>query len=121
VQRNEARRNTDPWVPEMNAWKSQVRERNLTTVLTLDDYKSLVTAPCYYCGEMPSSDPHVKHMSLETKKNGIDRLNNDVGYEPGNCVSSCKWCNWDKSDQSYEQFVERTRRRYEHLKKIGVL
>lgn len=37
--------------------------------------------------------------------NGVDRLDNAVGYLPGNCVPCCKFCNLAKAGGSYEEFV----------------
>jgi hypothetical protein len=36
--------------------------------------------------------------------NGVDRVNNKLGYTVGNCVSSCIVCNVAKNDSSLEDF-----------------
>jgi len=120
VARNKKRKYADPWVPEMNAWKSQVRAAHPVS-LTLEEYKTLVTSSCHYCGALPVAHPHVKLLVGLCLKNGIDRLDSSKGYEPDNCVSCCKTCNREKLDQPYSQFIENTRRRYEHLMRVGLL
>uniref|UniRef100_A0A6C0DS92 Uncharacterized protein n=1 Tax=viral metagenome TaxID=1070528 RepID=A0A6C0DS92_9ZZZZ len=57
-------------------------KRGLTINLQADDFKALVVKPCYYCGYFK-----------ETEVNGIDRINNDIGYEKTNCVPCCEICN----------------------------
>lgn len=90
--------------------------------LDLDTYTRLVTAPCFYCGQLPQQTPHGVWMrGLDLKRNGIDRVNNAVGYVPGNCVSCCTSCNREKRAQTQAEFLENTRRRYEHLKAQGLL
>lgn len=53
--------------------------------LSYEDFKGLVTMPCYYCLH-----------KVENEVNGIDRINNAVGYEPDNCVPCCETCNMMK-------------------------
>lgn len=90
--------------------------------LSLADYVRLVTAPCFYCGQLPQQTPHGVWMcGLGLKRNGIDRVNNEVGYMPDNCVPCCTSCNREKRAQTQAVFVENTRRRYEHLKAQGLL
>jgi hypothetical protein len=42
--------------------------------------------PCFWCGRRSNcnNDGH---------ENGLDRLEQDRGYEPDNVVSCCRWCN----------------------------
>ena len=37
--------------------------------------------------------------------NGIDRVNNNLGYSKSNCVACCTFCNYAKSDHSQEEFI----------------
>ena len=66
---------------------------------------------CNYCKCPPSQIqyPSKKHSKEWREKgkliyNGIDRINNKVGYVLKNCVSCCKNCNRAKSDLSIENF-----------------
>src|ERR1051325_9754279 len=81
--------------------------------LTLENYTDLVTGDCFYCGASPSQEPQGVWMKGRgLKRNGIDRVDNDKGYEPNNCVSCCTACNREKRNQPQSAFVENTRRRY---------
>lgn len=60
-------------------------KRGLSMGLQAADFKELIISPCYYCGH---------HTANEI--NGVDRVNNDIGYEKPNCVSCCETCNMMK-------------------------
>ena len=48
-----------------------------------------------------------KHgVSDEILYNGIDRLENTIGYEDSNCVPACKICNFAKRNLSQKQFYD---------------
>ena len=62
-------------------------------------FKKFIQNSCIYCG--------IEH-SMESntfKYNGIDRLDNTIGYEPDNCYTCCKLCNRAKSDLTQEEFT----------------
>ena len=50
--------------------------------LNFDKFTTLVKSPCYYC----------KYIN-DSETNGIDRINNDIGYTEENCVAACWKCN----------------------------
>ena len=68
---------------------------------------------CYYCGEPPKSI--VKYMDYTEVYNGIDRLDNFVGYKEGNVVTCCKTCNLAKRDMSELDFLKWIERVYRCL------
>lgn len=128
-QYNTGRRNPDPWLAEMNVYVYHVgwdqRKRgsaHKTWQLTRDEFVSLATGNCRYCGREPSGNPQTRLLrNMGVKKNGIDRLDNTLGYEPGNCVTACGDCNRQKCTMTLSEFIENTRKRYEHLKATGFL
>lgn len=101
---------------------SDLKHPSLTWTLDLAAYTQLVTGDCFYCGMQPQQEPQGVWMKgTGLKRNGIDRVDNERGYEPGNCVSCCTSCNREKRHQSQQDFIDNTRRRYEHLKTRGFL
>jgi hypothetical protein len=97
---------------------TQSTRRKLKFELTRMDIEELTQGNCVYCG----SKPNTKLVSSTTKKtgetfyydftyNGIDRINNLVGYIKINCVSCCITCNKMKSSMNINEF-------YEHISKI---
>jgi hypothetical protein len=54
--------------------------------LTNEQFIKFTNDNCYYCDRENS----------ETHKNGIDRKDNQIGYNIDNCVSCCGQCNYMK-------------------------
>lgn len=61
----------------------------MTFTLSKDFYISLIEVPCDYCnGYFPPTVAGI----------GLDRLDNNKGYEPHNVVSACGTCNQLRMD-----------------------
>jgi hypothetical protein len=90
----------------MATYKFQASKKDITFNLSKDDFVRLTSGLCHYCGVKPSN--RYKH-TCRTKGiylyNGIDRLNNLIGYEPENCTSCCTRCNHAKHTMSREEFI----------------
>lgn len=91
-------------------------------LLTFEEYLSLVKLPCYYCGQEPYDIKYLynrkskrdKSLDISTKINGIDRVDNSIGYVLENCVACCKMCNLMKLDNSESNFLKQIKLIYEH-------
>lgn len=81
-------------------YKRQARQRSLPWELSNEQVQTLTSRPCYYCGVQP------KQQSNDYTYNGIDRLNNNLGYAIKNCVACCGQCNYAKRDLSVSEFTE---------------
>jgi len=90
-----------------NRYKRGARDRNIEFKLYSDEVYKLSQGACVYCGLDPIT-PRVyyKGYSYEVTlySNGIDRVNNTIGYLPTNVVSCCRYCNYAKHDMSVEEF-----------------
>ena len=64
----------------------------------------LIHGPCFYCGRRNVN--RRKYLGSEFRYNGIDRVNSDYGYSPGNVVSCCKPCNYAKNGMSQSEFFD---------------
>ena len=84
--------------------KKSAELRNKTFVLSDDDFYQIVENDCYLCGKQ----------NAETHNNGIDRLNNDVGYECDNCNACCGTCNIMKKNYKLDDFVDQLVQIYNH-------
>lgn len=73
--------------------------------LTYDECCILFTSDCYYCGEPPSRVRINRRTKDSFTYNGIDRMNNELGYTTANCVSCCTMCNTKKSSTSKKEFL----------------
>ena len=48
----------------------------------------------------------LEHTVYHAKVNGIDRVNNNIGYILNNCVACCKYCNIAKGVRTITEFLE---------------
>lgn len=73
--------------------------------LTFGEFEALILSPCYYCGTMPSHRRESDYSSPDFCHHGLDRVDNQKGYEVANVASCCKICNAMKSDMTEELFL----------------
>lgn len=96
--------------------KKAALTRNIIFLISLEEFKKIVTKNCYYCGNEPQVSGTSKRYNKTTtqvKHNGIDRFDNTIGYVLNNCVPCCKFCNHMKRDYTKDNFLN-------HIKKIFV-
>jgi hypothetical protein len=86
--------------------------RNKSFNLTMEFFTNLIIEPCYYCGNRGKINKCNGYVFF---CNGVDRKNNDLGYEDGNCVSCCETCNRAKLDMSEQEFYAWVFRVYHHI------
>ncbi len=88
-----------------NTCKINNLEFNLDSLTAFETY---ILGVCNYCGLKPQF-PHTR--------NGIDRVDSNVGYIESNCVPCCKFCNWSKNDYTLDEFKEWVIRIHSNLNK----
>lgn len=87
-------------------YEKKAENREINFNLSLLEFESFLFKNCYYCDLAPSNT-HThksKYIKREMKYNGIDRLDNNRGYELDNCVTCCKICNRTKSSFKADDF-----------------
>ena len=87
----------------LRVYKQSAKERGLDFSLSEDCFKEITQSDCTYCGQEPSQ---FQTRFSEFKYNGIDRVDNSLGYVDGNCVPCCKLCNRMKDVMSVEEFKD---------------
>lgn len=80
-------------------YKRSAQKRHLNFTLTFQQCVKLFHSPCYYCNK-----------TYTDRLMGIDRVNNNVGYEDTNVVPSCWQCNRMKHATSLYSFVTQCKR-----------
>lgn len=99
-------------------YKHSAAMRGKNFEISKDESKLLFKGNCFYCGKEPSQIKKIKNGFGNFLYNGIDRLNNDIGYIKKNCVSCCKKCNRAKDSHSLINFIKWIRQVNENTKNI---
>lgn len=93
--------------------KAVAERRKIPWKLTFEDYVLICEQECSYCGSRPSQvQDGARSLGKLRKHNGswthhgIDRIDNNKGYEEGNATPCCKICNVAKLIMSVEEFSE---------------
>ena len=90
---------------KFSAYKNNARRREIEFTLTRDDFNTLCTSPCSYCGQS-SGQQYV---------NGIDRIDSNSGYVASNVTSCCKICNYMKNTLGQRAFIEHCKKVVSHV------
>lgn len=96
--------------------KQSAKKRNIGYSLDKEEFKQLIFNSCHYCGTKPQNirQNNSMHKPEQILCNGIDRVNNDLGYETSNCVTACFICNQAKHQLTQEVFLKWVDRIYNH-------
>lgn len=100
-------------------YKSKSKKIGRQFQLTLDEFANITKKPCRYCGVEPRRTVKRKKSPnpIECLANGIDRLDNSVGYTTDNSVPCCETCNRAKLAMTEGEFVSWIKQAYLHLSK----
>lgn len=91
-------RKDNPKIKAYNNARLPSRLRGRQFLLTREQYYNLTMQPCAYCGGIDlRGDP-------PTPCNGVDRVDNNIGYIESNCKSCCKMCNRAKNNMHVNSF-----------------
>lgn len=120
---SKAKANKDPLAVARNnafwVFRRNAKKRNLKVSITYEQWYELSQGSCFYCGTFRSNtnkvggDPKFCGR-LPFLYNGIDRLDNSIGYTPENSVSCCKNCNFAKHAMSVDDFLSMVKNIYEY-------
>jgi hypothetical protein len=98
-----------------NAYKYGAKKRGYDFLINKKDFFDIVIQNCYYCNRPPSNTKRTKSGS-QFIYSGLDRLNNDIGYQISNIVPCCRTCNVAKNNMSYADFKDWITQVFMHLK-----
>lgn len=87
---------------KFSAYKKAAKNRNLEFLLTKEECTKFFNTNCAYCNDI---NPTL----------GIDRVDNNIGYTPDNCVPCCSPCNFMKHAYSKEFFEKHVEKIYMHI------
>ncbi len=95
--------------------KISAKKRNLEQALTDDQIITLHKENCHYCGAPPSNIYSCPTYNGSYTYNGIDRIDNNIGYTINNVVPCCADCNYFKKTRPYDEFLDLIKRIQVHL------
>ena len=92
----------------LNSYKHGAKTRGLGWTISNEDAFALFESDCAYCGNPPSEHPFLssKRCVGVYRCNGIDRVDNSLGYTFNNVVSCCKTCNLAKHNLSMKEWIQ---------------
>ena len=86
-------------------YKHNSKRRSVSWELSDIQFFALIQSNCHYCGRPPSGICHPPDANGSFIYNGVDRIDNAVGYVDENVVPCCRVCNWAKGKMSYSDFM----------------
>ena len=99
-------------------YRSRAKQRGLFFDLSESEFRDLTSSSCYYCGINPKRSQsrwNRKKRAIDYYcYNGLDRVDNNVGYTPENVLSCCTECNMMKRTMSIEEFFDQVRKIYQY-------
>jgi len=101
------------------AYKYSAVKRNITFEISFEEFKILTSQNCTYCGISP--EQIIISGYSEYRYNGIDRVDNNLGYTKDNIITCCKKCNYSKSNFSQDDFYQWAKRVYNNLRKNNII
>ena len=88
-------RKKNPIGYSFSTYKGNAKRQGREFTIDREQFNALVMGNCVYSGHPPNP------------VNGIDRVNNALGYVPGNVVTCCHICNVAKSTLPSDAFIRR--------------
>jgi hypothetical protein len=98
-----------------SSYKKNAKAKGLEFLLTLDQFRDIVVQRCHYCGAIPRVQKTWHSLKVKIPMNGVDRVDNKLGYSAENCVPCCSPCNYFKRGMPIEDFILRIQGIYEWI------
>ena len=98
----------------LSRYRNNAKVRGYSWGLSDKQVFDLFSQPCAYCGAAPGNVFHSRHSTGDFIYSGIDRVDNNRGYEPDNVVPCCGTCNKAKHTMGEEELLESVARVYRH-------
>lgn len=88
-------------------YKQNAEKRKYSFNLSFKAFQEIIVQPCHYCGVSSSIAIDVSLINEERKYrfNGVDRVDNTLGYSVENVVPCCSMCNNAKATSTTEEFL----------------
>jgi hypothetical protein len=89
-----------------NNYRNGARNRGISFEITKEWFLEQIAKDCHYCGSPPNNIfTELNKRAGQLLYNGLDRVDNAIGYTVDNCVVCCKPCNFAKSTMAHQEFL----------------
>lgn len=88
----------------LGEYQRSAARRGYAWDLADEEFFQLVSLDCFYCGGLPSTVKRTGPYE-DFIYNGLDRMDNTLGYTVENVVTCCTICNLAKRDMPFDEFV----------------
>lgn len=95
-------------------YKREAQERELPWEISDQKFFEIVSQKCGYCGVTPSTE-YSNNCNGSFFYNGIDRIENEIGYCSHNVIACCATCNLMKRTWSKNYFINHISKIYQNL------
>jgi hypothetical protein len=95
------------------------KKRGLSFTLIFEDFINISSKNCYYCGSSPNKFIKLRDGREGFYYNGLDRINNDKGYDLDNVRPCCTDCNYAKGTMTSDEFLTWVKKCHDYLKYQG--
>lgn len=85
-------------------YRTRAVNKNIEFTLSMYEFKNITQLNCFYCKTIPANK--MKKRYDEYIYNGIDRLDNSIGYTQKNSVPCCYDCNTKKGSITKEMIIK---------------
>ncbi len=118
--RKDFRRNPDaPLTILMGRYKGAARARHRKFTITKEEFRKITSSDCFYCGSKPTN-VITSWLGILYFWNGLDRVDNNIGYEISNVIPCCSFCNQAKHTNTQEVFLDWINRLVEYRNRNAV-
>ena len=88
---------------------------NKSIEIKKEEFFKIFEQDCFYCGAKADTSINENLKKQKIRLNGIDRVDNKIGYKAGNIVPCCFGCNWMKQDFDQKEFIRHLWKIRKHL------
>ena len=89
-----------------DSYKRAAEKRNYVFEINKEEFIKLTSSNCHYCNRIPEQKSYNKPKTDYIIYNGLDRVDNNLGYTLDNTVTCCMHCNRAKMCLSKNQFLQ---------------
>jgi len=97
-----------------NKYKHNAKVRNIDFTLSFTEFLTITRKNCYICNRKPATKLNHAGLRGSYTYNGIDRLDNNLGYTSANSRPCCWLCNRMKMNMTLDEFKKHIQRIVKH-------